>query len=309
MSYHAAIAKVIYSNDLTGASGGPTSWLTTASPFNGSSTLVESSLSLTTLGSSFAIAVWAKVTAGQSSTSLGNSIFGTTTEGLGLRWGHNNASYRGVGYTRTAASAFPTPTGGPASPAANVWKHFAVVYASSVLTTYLDGVSVGSLSNAIAYQLGDTVRFGSYGAPNATPGWFNGDMAQALILNGGTAADIAQLFAGPEPINTVAPAASFAAGLLSSTTGTWDSYSNGTPTYAHQWQSFSGSWSNIGGATSSTYTPPSDGLYRCNVTASNNGGAGTATASNSVLVSLGSNIVYPPPIAFARPIWRHTWRP
>ena len=95
------------------------------------------------------------------------------------------------------------------------------------------------------------------------------------------------------PSNTAAPSlspATFTAGstTASCSTGTW---SGTTPiTYAYQWQYLNSSftWSNISGATSSTYSIPSNfnTLYspnyglRCVVTASNSGGSASAASSS-----------------------------
>ena len=96
------------------------------------------------------------------------------------------------------------------------------------------------------------------------------------------------------PVNTVAPVVSPTSGTAgtttySCTTGTW---TNSPTSYAYQWQyNDSGSlYLNISGATSSTYSPPSNffSFYfspiRCRVTASNAGGSNQAF-SNTASVS------------------------
>ena len=98
------------------------------------------------------------------------------------------------------------------------------------------------------------------------------------------------------PSNTVAPSVSPGSGTLgstsfSSTTGSWSG--NPTPTYSYQWQYLtSGGWNSYGGATSSSWIPPtslasvSGFLYtiKCVVTATNSAGNASAS-SNSVSVS------------------------
>lgn len=80
------------------------------------------------------------------------------------------------------------------------------------------------------------------------------------------------------PANSVAPVISgtLAHGsTLTSTTGTW----SGSPTYTYQWMSGANA---IAGATSSTYvTQASDvgNMITCVVTASNTGGAPSATSN------------------------------
>jgi hypothetical protein len=97
------------------------------------------------------------------------------------------------------------------------------------------------------------------------------------------------------PVNTTAPSVSPSSGTAGSTqflcsTGTWTG--SPTPTYTYQWKyNDQGSlWLSISGATSSTYTPPSNyvTLYgsglRCYVTATNASGSSTVYAP-SVTVS------------------------
>ena len=97
------------------------------------------------------------------------------------------------------------------------------------------------------------------------------------------------------PSNTVAPAISPASGTAGSTTYscTTGSWSNSPTSYAYQWQyNDQGSiFLNITGATSSSYSPPSNFFalgyaspIRCRVTATNSGGSTTAS-SNQVTVS------------------------
>ena len=97
------------------------------------------------------------------------------------------------------------------------------------------------------------------------------------------------------PVNTVAPVVSPTSGTAGSTTyscttGTW---TNSPTSYAYQWQyNDSGSlYLNISGATSSTYSPPSNffslGYFspiRCRVTATNAAGSASAN-SNTASVS------------------------
>ena len=98
------------------------------------------------------------------------------------------------------------------------------------------------------------------------------------------------------PVNTVAPVVSPSSGPAGSTTfsttnGTW-SPDDADGIYAYQWQFYdSGSlYGSISGATSSTYTPPSNyvsvygSVLRCRVTATNATGSTSAT-SNEVTVT------------------------
>lgn len=112
-----------------------------------------------------------------------------------------------------------------------------------------------------------------------------------------TTSDGDELSAGPEPVNSVAPALSGTEQVgqtLSCTSGTWglaspfSSGTNGTVTYAYQWTRSNDAGgtgeSDIGGATSSTYTPVSadEGKFiRCRVRASNTGGYDADADTNS----------------------------
>jgi len=100
----------------------------------------------------------------------------------------------------------------------------------------------------------------------------------------------------PAPINTVAPVVSPSSGTVgvttySTTDGTWNP-DDTDGIYAYQWQyNDQGSlWVGISGATSSSYSPPSNFLtfyvspIRCRVTATNASGS-TAAFSNQVTVS------------------------
>lgn len=119
---------------------------------------------------------------------------------------------------------------------------------------------------------------------------------------GGSSGFVAGQERGPiqisAPSNTSAPSVSPSSGTAGSTqfsctTGSW---TNSPTSYAYQWQYLDQgtTYLSISGATSSTYTPPSNyvSLYgsslRCRVTASNSGGSGTAN-SNVVTVSTGGS--------------------
>jgi len=98
------------------------------------------------------------------------------------------------------------------------------------------------------------------------------------------------------PANTVEPSVTgsqYLYGTLTGTLGTWTS-PNGTNSYARQWQRSTpsgspiapGSWSNISGATSSTYTTvdADNGKYiRLNVTATNLSGSSTAASYETLI--------------------------
>lgn len=92
------------------------------------------------------------------------------------------------------------------------------------------------------------------------------------------------------PVNTAVPALSGTAKVgqtLTAAPGTWTSGS--TPSYAYQWQeSVDGStWTNIDGATASTFTPTTAQAaeyVRTQVTATNSGGSTTSSSAATALV-------------------------
>jgi hypothetical protein len=105
----------------------------------------------------------------------------------------------------------------------------------------------------------------------ANPAVFNRDLSTA---------EVQEYYNGPEPINTVAPTATYnGTDEVSTTNGTWDSQSNGTITYTYQWyradDAVGTNEASISGATSSTYstTGADDAKFlRCLIAASNDGG-------------------------------------
>ena len=114
----------------------------------------------------------------------------------------------------------------------------------------------------------------------------------------GTSAEASSLQVGPAvqpaPVNTVAPSVTPTSGTAGSTTYscTTGSWNNSPTSYAYQWQynDQGAVFLSISGATSSTYSPPSNfnSIYvspiRCRVTATNVGGS-TEAFSNTATVS------------------------
>lgn len=169
--------------------------------------------------------------------------------------------------------------------------------AGSLLSLYVNGVSAGSIGSPVtgSYNGANELRIGRNDAAQLVDGRVAGAWKFSRPLVSGEHAEIA---AGPEPVNTVAPVLSGTeteGQILSCTSGTWgldspfSGGSNGTITYSYQWtRSNDGSGSgeaNISGATSATYTLQAGdvGKYiRCVVRGTNAGGADTAadTASN-----------------------------
>ncbi len=101
-------------------------------------------------------------------------------------------------------------------------------------------------------------------------------------------------YAATPPVNTVAPSLSGTAQdgkALTVNRGTWTG--TATITYAYQWQQSSdggSSWSDIAGATSTSYTPPAGFAgkqVRANVTATNSAGSGQASSPVSAVILSG----------------------
>lgn len=159
-------------------------------------------------------------------------------------------------------------------------------------TTY--SVGFGSLST------GDSTRVLNLGRSNHSSSLLltDGKMSSWSIFNRALSGpEESEVYAGPEPINSVAPVATGTeteGQLLSCTTGTWgidvpfSGGSNGTITYGYQWtRSNDGAGAgeaDIGSATSSTYTLTGTDVgkfIRCRVRGTNDGGADTAADTNS----------------------------
>ena len=134
----------------------------------------------------------------------------------------------------------------------------------------------------------NTINWGQ-GAVNNDIGWGQGAVNNSI--NWGESQEISwagdtEIFGSlPLPVNSIAPVISgltLVGETLTTTNGTWSSGS--TIAYTYQWQRNA---SNITGATSSTYILVSadlNNLVSCVVTATNNGGAVSAS-SNSLTIS------------------------
>jgi hypothetical protein len=168
--------------------------------------------------------------------------------------------------------------------------------------TAANGTWTGMATITYAYQwqvsTDGGATWGDIAAATATtytlPAGFAGNEVRVLVTgtNGDGAstapsAATASILASP-PVNTLAPAISGTsqdAQPLTATTGTWTGV--GTITYAYQWQvSADGgaTWSDIAGATGSTYTPPLGSAgkqVRVTVTATNGDGSTQAPSGSS----------------------------
>ena len=137
---------------------------------------------------------------------------------------------------------------------------------------------------------------GAMGTSTASPSlYWDGFITNPAVFNRDlTSAEVAEYHNGPEPINTVAPVASYdGAGTASVTNGTWDSQSNGTVTYTYQWyradDALGTNEAVISGATSSSYSTvvADDGKFlRCLIAASNDGGNDSSADTYSSYVEI-----------------------
>ncbi|MGZ8794185.1 MAG: hypothetical protein ACXW0F_06025, partial [Gaiellaceae bacterium] len=105
------------------------------------------------------------------------------------------------------------------------------------------------------------------------------------------ALNAATAFAATPPANTVPPSLSGTAKdgvAITANKGTWTGV--GPITYTYQWQTSSdggASWTDISGATATTYTPPAGSAgtqVRVIVTATNSGGATQAASPASAVI-------------------------
>ena len=168
--------------------------------------------------------------------------------------------------------------------------HIAYTVDGDAAVFYQDGSASGSGTLTSSGFGTNTAGLGLFGYPGtAAPGGatssttFTGEGSDLAVWTRTLAAtEVAETEAGPEPLNLTAPSVTGThetGETLSSSTGSWDSQSNGTITYTYQWQTatdaFGTGLADISGATASSYTLTASevGLYvRCLVASSNDGG-------------------------------------
>jgi len=179
------------------------------------------------------------------------------------------------------------------------WHTYAGTRLSSSSYLYVDGAQrasggdPGTLDGA-----NDDWAIGAWRRSTSVSGYWVGDIGETVALSRGiTVAEFNEWEDGPEPVNTVAPVLSGPEEIgqtLSVTSGTWaldapfSSGTNGTITYSYQWTRSNDAGGtgevDIGGATSSSYTPvvaDETKHLRCRVRASNDGGYDSAADTNS----------------------------
>ena len=200
-----------------------------------------------------------------------------------VSWSQANAASYSVSGT-ISGSSFPiNGTSNYTGNASGSTASFDVTLGSGGGTFRANSVTVYSGAN----QTGVSFTYTPGSAPQTTPT----DKTSSNTGSGSVTYTV------PAPVNTVAPSVTPTSGTVgsttySSTTGTW---TNSPTSYAYQWQYLDqgSTYLSISGATSSSYSPPSNFFslgyaspIRCRVTATNASGS-TAAFSNTATVSLG----------------------
>ena len=232
--------------------------------------------------SGFSIEFWVKRGATQSAV---QRLFGGPGSGTAsIGFNATNTMYVEKSQTSTIANSSNTITD------TTTWHHVVWTKAGATNHLYIDGTDVTSgLVNASVTTNAGWVIYENSAANNPPPS----GLAMAMVavyptaLSSGTVSAHYSAGSGTPPVNTVAPAVTgttTVGSVLTSDTGTWTTVS---PVYTYQWQrDVAGNlvFSNIGSATSSTYTlvDLDDGnKIRCVVTDTDAGGV-TSANSNAV---------------------------
>ena len=136
------------------------------------------------------------------------------------------------------------------------------------------------LNHVLFHHVRDALYKRSIANPANSGFWPNNitDMSQIVIVN--------DTIANPVPVNTVAPAITgdiYVDSILTTTNGTWAN----SPTFTRQWKwsaDNDGPWTNISGATNTTYTVligDNTRFLKCTITATN--GNGVITHDSNVV--------------------------
>jgi hypothetical protein len=163
--------------------------------FNGSNQYLKlpSNSSAWTLNGNFTIECWFNT-----STTNQNGIFT-------MNWNGDWNTVYGNGFS-LSSNVVVTPQGNTTwtSPSINVWHHIAVVRSGSTITTYLDGVSVGSQTNSNQFgNASTTPGVGLFDTQSGVRAPFLGYISNLRILKG-TALYTASFTALAEPLTSVA---------------------------------------------------------------------------------------------------------
>jgi hypothetical protein len=273
-----------------------------AALFGGGSDYLQQAASTTTVAGTFTVELL------RSQTSAGGAPLSTRQSAdLGYAWQCSaSASTGGCGQVVGTGSGWLTTSGSFATTKLDsAWHHAAAVITPTGYTTYVDGLPTGSGSwMGTPLLLNATHRLtlgGTFNAGSTLLERFAGSLDEVAIYNTALSAAAVQAhataggFGAPPAVNTSAPAVSgqtTVGSTLTADRGTW----TGATSYAYQWQRNTGAgWSDIAGATSTTYTLAAtdfDATIRVQVSA----GATTASSSATAAVTSAS-----PPVSTTAP--------
>lgn len=265
----------------------------------------------TNFGTQFSISAWVKPNASGSSiqTIISNAGANLNTNGFKAYWNSWNSSDLKMLLENGNGSVGAATVSTNAVITNSQWQHLVYTFNTSTnaITMYRNGSLVAN----------DNTSLVSSPSPNTNQSWWlgalggnsyymNGDMGvvkiySTVLTQAEVTADYnstsARYSATPScpvpaaPNNSAAPTISGTTGyasVLTAANGTW----SGNPTgYTYQWQSSTtanGTYSNISGATSQTYTLASADIgnyIKVNVTATNAGGSNSALSSATAQIS------------------------
>jgi len=201
----------------------------------------------------------------------------------------NASSYYGIEqisslFTIQARNTGVQRNSGTTAPSTSVWHHVVGVFESATSRKlYINGVLEATATFSVTLAAVDIIHIGKFRSTDATNS-YNGRIAGVgVFADALTLAQIEQWYNGPEPLNTVAPAAPSGTQTegetLTADVGTWDSQGNGTLSYSYQWtrsnDGIGTGEADISGATSATYVLDPDDIgkfIRCRVRGTNLGG-------------------------------------
>lgn len=255
----------------------------------------------TNFGNQFSISAWVYPTSDVYSiqTLMSNASANLATNGFKVEWNSWNTYDHIMILEQGNGTSGSTLTSSAAQITIGAWQHLVYTFDknTSTGTMYRNGTAVATTGSLVSgfntngqWWLG--AMGGSFYRMNAKMGVvkiYSSVLSSAEVTSDYNSTS-ARYQATPTcpapaaPANSVAPSISGTAtyaSVLTASTGTW----SGSPTYAYQWQSAAtsgGTYSNISGATSSTYTLASAdvGQYiKVNVTATNAGGSASALSA------------------------------
>jgi alpha-tubulin suppressor-like RCC1 family protein len=154
---------------------------------------------------------------------------------------------------------------------------------STTITTYTATSSPGGITGTLSQAGSGTITVTGLTASTSYTFTVTATNTNGTSVPSAASNSITTQSSGTPPVNTVAPVVSGTATYdypLSCTTGTWTG--TATITYTYQWQRSSGTYSNILGANSSTYTLVADDVnktIRCVVTGTNSTGSSSANSN------------------------------